>query len=312
MGDLALRQLLGVCSATVVSFPAHQALPLACSSALLGSLLTTAVLHAPCSSIVETSLLQLGLLGLTLTSLCFQGYIAGVLGVSVCTGLVLLSVCLVAPLLLLYGVFRLFLLTCAVTCPPAGGREDAEGSNDCNVDLVLRGPSDAWLLLTPAVCHVPVSDVLLYVTPDATGSHAKTCVSEQYISGLRPRLEFPVLDYLSVKHKLEAPLVVLFGPLAGGHSHEAENIYSDEDPRAIATLFIRRIMGGGGAAEEASQQVLSIIHQRSKVGQILAVSIVVILPPEWRHHDSDGESGDETEMLLYSMRSRGRTEGSDL
>jgi len=182
--------------------------------------------------------------------------------------------------------------------------EEADAIEGCNVDLTLRGPQDSWLLLVPALCRVPIVDAFVHAMPDITGMHAKTFVTEQFVEGTRPRLEFPVLDYLAVKDKLEAPLVVLIGPgVAHSAMHVAESIYADEDPHAIATEFVLRCIGGGNCATEVIAEVLEVIRKYASPGRIFSLGLIV-LPMDERARNADGgsSSGDEATALIPSMR----------
>jgi len=152
----------------------------------------------------------------------------------------------------------------------------------CNVNLALRGPKDAWLLLLPAVCHVPVADAFVHVLPN--GARPSIYVGRNPMTEARPRLEFPVLDYIAIEDKLEPPITMLFGPahLERGFSslgYRSECIYSDEDPRPIAQEFIRKSVGVDYAPDVA-QEVLELIRRRARPGRILVVDLVPHPPHE--------------------------------
>merc|ERR1719356_1005638 len=71
---------------------------------------------------------------------------------------------------------------------------------------------------------------------------------------------------------------MLFGPahVENGFSslgYRAECIYADEDPRPIATEFIRRSVGVDYAPDVA-QEVLEFLRTRARPGRIIVVDLV--------------------------------------
>lgn len=279
--------------------------PLGATVALIAALFAATLYTAPFACLIENAFLLLVHLGLALTGVSYLGYAGGAFAPDVCSGLVLLSIAMSGVPLAVYVVLRTVALCCSVSCPPGSFEEQTETAESCNVDLMLRGPSDSWLLAVPAVCRIPVVDTFVKILPDVSGLHGRMQVTEQFVEGLRPRLEFPVLDYLAVKDKLEPPLVILFGPSdpagRGGTFHNAETIYGDEDPQAITAEFVRRCLGGGGSAVEVTAEVLELLRRHARAGHILSVALVVI-PVEVRLRPDGSSSGDEEEALIPSMR----------
>jgi hypothetical protein len=268
--------------------------------------------HTPCVSIMENALLLLAYLGLALVAFVLSAYIAGVFSLQVCNWALAISVALVGVPLFTYVVLASLSLFVAASCPRVS-EEEMESHSYNNVDLSLRGPHDAWLLVVPAKCTVPVSDVFVH-TREMSGGSSHVFVTENVGKGqgARPRLEFPVLDYLAPSDKLEVPRVVLIGPSQnrsedfGGY--RSETIYEDEDPRTVLADFLRRSTLAAEHVPGVSAEVLGLMSKHSRPNHILVVDLME--PPRQRQftleydgYDSAG-SEEELESLMGTTRSQ--------
>ncbi|CAE8630386.1 unnamed protein product, partial [Polarella glacialis] len=266
--ELALRLVLGALSAVAIAFPGPwRMLSLAASSALSGAVFGLGLLLSPCSSHLGNTLLLLTYLALALTSLANLEYSAGVLGRDVYSIVVLFVSFGTSLPMLAAASLRFCAVAAAVTCPSSqvdGKREQ------CNVDLGLRGPGNSWFVLLPAICRVPVRDSFIFVSTFVR-KPAEIAVLENTIPGARPRLEFSVLDYVAQQDRLEPPVALLFGPSAdGGHGHQSESVYSDEDPARIVAKFVLRSLGSE-SSDDVTKRVMQLLKKEVKSGEIFVV-----------------------------------------
>ncbi|CAE8614906.1 unnamed protein product [Polarella glacialis] len=266
--ELALRLVLGALSAVAIAFPGPwRMLSLAASSTLSGAVFGLGLLLSPCSSHLGNTLLLLTYLALALTSLANLGYSAGVLGRDVYSIVVLFVSFGTSLPMLAAASLRFCAVAAAVTCPSSqvdGKREQ------CNVDLGLRGPGNSWFVLLPAICRVPVRDSFIFVSTSVR-KPAEIAVLENTIPGARPRLEFSVLDYVAQQDRLEPPVALLFGPSAdGGHGHQSESVYSDEDPARIVAKFVLRSLGSE-SSDDVTKRVMQLLKKEVKSGEIFVV-----------------------------------------
>lgn len=310
--ELFSRILFGCLTAIAIALPQLRAPALFASSFLSGVLFVFIFFHTPCVSIMENALLLLAYLGLALVAFVLSAYIAGVFSLQVCNWALAISVALVGVPLFTYVVLASLSLFVAASCPRVS-EEEMESHSYNNVDLSLRGPHDAWLLVVPAKCTVPVSDVFVH-TREMSGGSSHVFVTENVGKGqgARPRLEFPVLDYLAPSDKLEVPRVVLIGPSQnrsedfGGY--RSETIYEDEDPRTVLADFLRRSTLAAEHVPGVSAEVLGLMNKHSRPNHILVVDLME--PPRQRQftleddgYDSAG-SEEELESLMGTTRSQ--------
>lgn len=302
---VALGVLMGMCSLGSLSLIISQV-----AVAVLIAGFVTALMHEPpCTALVENALLLLTYLGVALIAFSYIAYTVGVFSESVCSGVVLLiAACVVLPLSA-HTLVATALLGSVVMCP-AGSAEEHETLEQCNVDLALRGPNGSWLLIVPAECSVPVSDAFVHALPAGFGDARVYSHFGNIVKGSKPRLEFPVLDYLAPTDKLEPPLAVLFGISRDGDPgmgvYRSECIYPDEDPWMMTLEFAKR---GPKLdmeyAPEVAREILELVRNHARAGEILVVSIVQVprLAPQRRAELSDGSEGEEMEALVASARS---------
>lgn len=221
---------------------------------------------------------------------------------------------LVGVPLLAYAVLASFSLFVAATCPRVS-EEELESQDFNNVDLALRGPQDAWLLLVPARCSVDVTDAFVH-SRDAPGGSSHVFVTENVGKGrgARPRLEFPVLDYLASSERLEVPRVSLVGPTSQGtpdgiSSYRSETIYADEDPKTVLAEFLRRCSLPADHGPFITREALDLMRNRARPNHILVINLME--PPRPRHlcnldgMDDYNSGGSEEELESLVGTSRG-------
>merc|ERR1719316_403896 len=139
----------------------------------------------PFASFLDNALLLLVHFGIAFISLAFCAYAAGHFGLDVCVAVVLTSgIGATAPLALHLNLTTLSLFS-AATCPPVSARE-VKTRRQPNVDLSLRGARDAWLLVVPALCKLPVRDAFVHTVPNEDGS-VEVYVEENIVRNSRPR-----------------------------------------------------------------------------------------------------------------------------
>jgi len=309
--ELIARILLGGLTAIATASPSYRVPALFASSFLAGTLFIFIFFHTPCITIAENSLLLLAYLGLAFVAFEFSAYAAGVFSLQVCSWAITISIALVGLPLLAYAVLASLSLFVAAACPRVS-EEELDSHHTNNVDLALRGPHDAWLLLVPAACSVPVSDAFVH-TREEPGGSAHIFVTENVGKGrgARPRLEFPVLDYLAPSEKLEVPRVVLIGPSQGGAEalggHRSETIYGDEDPKFILADFLRRSSLPAEHSQGLTREVLDLLRKRAIPDHILVVDFME--PPRARlcNYEDDVDenasgSDEERETLMGTNR----------
>lgn len=253
-----------------------------------------------------------------LISVAYFLYGCGVWSVDTCSAVALLCLLSSLPPLLYHMLVSLLSALSAASCPMTSTEEILEKGR-CNVQLGLRGPKDAWLLLVPARCDLPVTDVFVHSIPGVLDTEV---FLTQPLTHEKPRLEFPVLDYLATQHRLEPPLAVLFGPVLPrdegtqqtGPRYLSEMLYSDEEPVALIAAFLRS--QPDAAYEHCGPQLLrelmALLQRRARAGHVLVVTLVNGRRPpalEWSGADDDGDSfhgaeSDEERMGLLRYNAK--------
>jgi len=303
--DLAFRVALGALSAIAVSGSRMPAFAIA--TVLCGCLFATTLFHAPYVCFSENVVLLLLQLGLAVCALAHLGHSVGTFDPEVCNGFVLLSIaCSMLPgsfFVALRTVMLLLAACCGNRCCCQRRRhremQDASAAFEeraqltCNVDLTLRGPHDAWLLTVPAACYMSVSDHFIHVQENRNG-RPDVYEEESLVANARPRLEFPVLDYLASVDVLEPPRVMIFGPsqTEAGFSllgYRAEVIYADEDCQTITYTFVERSIGTD-LAQMVTQKAMQIIERCCDAQKIVVIELVAPLQNEDHGSSSDGET----------------------
>jgi len=260
--------------------------------------------HMPFTIFLDNVLLLLVHFGLALVSLGFCAYSAGHFALDTSIAVVVSSCFAVVIPLAVHASLCTLALFSAMTCPPMSAQE-AKMRGTPNVDLALRGARDAWLMVVPAVCTVPVRDAFVHCVPREDGS-VEVYVEENIVPSSRPRLEFPVLDFIAQDDKLEPPLVILFGPTdqtSGPLAYRSEAIYPDEDPRSLVTEFLSRDSSTHAYAPEIVYEVMQLIKLQAGPGRILVVDVVPI-PRKKAMYFGENSSSDEEEGLRGIWDSR--------
>eukprot|EP00928_Gymnodinium_smaydae_P095948 TRINITY_DN8357_c0_g1_i2.p1 TRINITY_DN8357_c0_g1~~TRINITY_DN8357_c0_g1_i2.p1 ORF type:complete len:1182 (-),score=300.90 TRINITY_DN8357_c0_g1_i2:239-3784(-) len=311
--EFFLRLALGAATAASALPPSGDGvgggpvLPMLLAAALTACVFLTVLHEAPCSYVLENSMTLLAHLAICIMALACVARVTEVFSTDFYSSILLLvSACALGPLLL-YAFLAAAALLAGVACP-AGFDEEASCLSRCNVDLALRGPSGSWVLLAPAECKLAVTTAFVHALPTGEGNVRVHCTGDLVESG-RPRLEFPVLDYLSVEHPLEPPLMVLFGkakdPEASFEQYRAECVYADEDPWNMALEFVKRgHLPSVEYAPEIAKEILELSRQQTGAGRIL-VAVLVPVPrlqaPRRDELSDDGEAEEEErEALLLS------------
>jgi len=310
--DLAFRVALGSLSAVAISGRRMPAF--AGATTLCGCFFAATLFHAPYVCFSENVVLLLLQLGLTICALAHLGHAAGTFDPEVCNGFVLLSIACGIPGCFFVALRTLVVLLaacCGNRCCCQGQRRrwlhdesvefEERAQSRCNVDLTLRGPRDAWLLTVPAACYISVTDHFIHVQENRDGS-PDIYAEESLVANARPRLEFPVLDYLASVDVLEPPRVVIFGPsqTEAGFSllgYRSEVIYADEDFQNITYTFVEQSIGTE-LAQMVTQKAMQIIERCCDPQKIVVIELVAPLHSEDHGSSSDGE----TDGLLAADR----------
>ncbi|CAE7413756.1 unnamed protein product [Symbiodinium natans] len=290
--ELLQRVCLGV-SCAFALHPEHRTGALMASSGLCCTMFAAGLLLSPCSSHLGNLALLLCYLACSILCLTQLGHTLGWMATDEATVAALLAAVLVL-ILCAVATLRLLALLVAMCCPRI-----QELDETCNVDLGLLGPGAEWLLQLPAVCRVPVSDSFVIAPADQNQVRealaGEIVVTQNLLETTRPKLEFQALDYVAKVSPLEPPQAVLLGPGGRGHRHFSEIVYEDEDAGKLCRELTARCFGRE-ISEPIAHQVLQLLRQRARPGEILVVVLaaaVLPAPVEETSSSSEGEPGSE-------------------